>query len=232
MITSKDCWLRCNCKKFKKEPNYCSDDIFCIKLFKINSLYENALLTDSQKKHVTLFPDADGTDFDKFVQLQQIESNIVQFVNEGKSLYLHSSNCGNGKTAWSIRLLQAYFNKIWADSDIGCRALFINVPKFFLALKDNITNPSEYIQHIKENITFADIVVWDEVGIKNCTQFEFENFLSMVNSRIDLGKSNIYTSNLTREELLEKVGERLYSRIINLSTDIELNGVDKRGLIQ
>lgn len=232
MITSKDCWLRCNCKKFKKEPNYCSDDIFCIKLFKINSLYENALLTDSQKKHVTLFPDADGTDFDKFVQLQQIESNIVQFVNEGKSLYLHSSNCGNGKTAWSIRLLQAYFNKIWADSDIGCRALFINVPKFFLALKDNITKPSEYIQHIKENITFADVVVWDEVGIKNCTQFEFENFLSMVNSRIDLGKSNIYTSNLTREELLEKVGERLYSRIINLSTDIELNGIDKRGLIQ
>lgn len=232
MITSKDCWLRCNCKKFKKEPNYCSDDIFCIKLFKINSLYENALLTDSQKKHVTLFPDADGTDFDKFVQLQQIESNIVQFVDEGKSLYLHSSNCGNGKTAWSIRLLQAYFNKIWADSDIGCRALFINVPKFFLALKDNITKPSEYIQHIKENITFADVVVWDEVGIKNCTQFEFENFLSMVNSRIDLGKSNIYTSNLTREELLEKVGERLYSRIINLSTDIELNGIDKRGLIQ
>lgn len=232
MITSKDCWLRCNCKKFKKEPNYCSDDIFCIKLFKINSLYENALLTESQKKHVTLFPDADGTDFDKFVQLQQIESNIVQFVTEGKSLYLHSSNCGNGKTAWSIRLLQAYFNKIWADSDIGCRALFINVPKFFLALKDNITKPSEYIQHIKENITSADVVVWDEVGIKNCTQFEFENFLSMVNSRIDLGKSNIYTSNLTREELLEKVGERLYSRIINLSTDIELNGIDKRGLIQ
>lgn len=232
MITSKDCWLRCNCKKFKKEPNYCLEDIFCVKLFKINSLYENALLTDSQKKHVTLFPDADGTDFDKFVQLQQIESNIVQFVNEGKSLYLHSSNCGNGKTAWSIRLLQAYFNKIWADSDIGCRALFINVPKFFLALKDNITKPSEYIQHIKENITSADVVVWDEVGIKNCTQFEFENFLSMVNSRIDLGKSNIYTSNLTREELLEKVGERLYSRIINLSTDIELNGIDKRGLIQ
>ena len=230
MITSNSCWLRDTCLKYKKEPDYCSEDVFCIKLFKINSLYENALLTEAQKKHVTLFPDADGTDYDKFVQLRNIENNILQFVKEGKSLYLHSANCGNGKTAWSIRLLQAYFNRIWFDSDIGCKGLFINVPKFFLALKDNISKPSEYIEHIKSNITSADIVVWDEVGIKNCTQFEFENFLSMVNSRIDLGKSNIYTSNLTQEELLEKVGERLYSRIINLSVDIELNGIDKRGL--
>ena len=74
--------------------------------------------------------------------------------------------------------------------------------------------------------------MWDELGIKNCTQFEFENLLNMINSRIDLGKSNIYTSNLSREELLERVGERLYSRIINLSYDVELNGVDKRGLIR
>lgn len=232
MITSNSCWLRDTCKKYKYEPQYCSEDIFCIKLFKINSLYDNALLSESQRKRITLFPDADGTDFDKFVQLKDIESDIVQFVRSGKSLYLHSANCGNGKTAWSIRLLQAYFDKIWADSDLTCRALFINVPKFFLALKDNISTPSEYIAHIKDNITSADIVVWDEVGIKNCTQFEFENFLSMVNSRIDLGKSNIYTSNLTKDELLEKVGERLYSRIINLSTDIELNGIDKRGLNQ
>lgn len=232
MITSKDCWLKDNCKKCALEPQFCSDDIFCLKLFKIDALYNKTLLSDKQKKHVTLFPDADGTDYDKFTQLKAVETGIIDFVSNGKSLYLHSSKCGNGKTAWSVRLIQSYIEKIWADSDLVCRALFINVPKFLLALKDSISTPSEYVNFIKENILTADLVVWDELGIKNCTQFEFENLLNMINSRIDLGKSNIYTSNLSREELLERVGERLYSRIINLSYDVELNGVDKRGLIR
>lgn len=222
--------MRDRCKKYLNNPDYCSSDIFCIKLFKINELYNKALLSESQKVRIQLFPDADGTDYDKFTQLKNIEVNIKSFVTEGRNLYLHSSRCGNGKTAWSIRMIQSYFDNIWADSDLTCRALFINVPKFLLALKDSIGTPSEYINHIKEFINIADLVVWDEIGIKNCTQFEFENLLSMINSRIDNGKSNIYTSNLTGEELLERVGERLYSRIINLSVDIELNGVDKRGL--
>lgn len=232
MITSKDCWLKDTCKKHIIEPQYCDEDRFCLKLFKINALYEKTLLSEKQRQHIVLFHDADGTDYDKFVQLKSVETNIMDFVNNGKSLYLHSSRCGNGKTAWSVRLIQAYIDRIWADSDLTCRALFINVPKFLLALKDSISNPSEYINFIKENILTADLVVWDELGIKNCTQFEFENLLNMINSRIDLGKSNIYTSNLSREELLERVGERLYSRIINLSYDVELNGVDKRGLIR
>ena len=230
MITSKDCYLRNSCKKYVKEPQYCSEDMFCIKLFKIDELCNNALLTDKQKQKIVLFPDADGTDYDKFIQLKNIETNIVDFVNDGKNLYLHSSKCGNGKTAWSVRLMQAYLEKIWCDSSLSCRALFINVPKYLLALKDSISNPSEYVDYIKQNVNIADIVVWDELGIKNCTQFEFENLLSMINSRIDTGKSNIYTSNLTGNELFEKVGDRLYSRIINLSYDIELNGVDKRAL--
>ena len=32
------------------------------------------------------------------------------------------------------------------------------------------------------------------------------------------------------EEIKERLGDRLYSRIVNLSTDIELFGSDKRGI--
>ena len=45
-----------------------------------------------------------------------------------------------------------------------------------------------------------------------------------------MGKSNIYTSNMTANELNERLGSRLYSRIQNLSVDIEFAGSDKRGL--
>ena len=49
--------------------------------------------------------------------------------------------------------------------------------------------------------------------------------------RIDMNKSNIYTSNMRPDELKELIGDRLYSRIVKLSTEIEFKGQDKRGLV-
>ena len=76
----------------------------------------------------------------------------------------------------------------------------------------------------------ADLVVFDEVGTKSLTSFEHEHILSIINARLDLGKSNIYTSNLTDDELLNKMGDRLYSRVVNNSQNVVFVGQDKRGL--
>jgi hypothetical protein len=37
---------------------------------------------------------------------------------------------------------------------------------------------------------------------------------------------------MSPEELREKIGDRLYSRVVNLSVDIELHGLDKRGFVK
>ena len=228
MILSNDCFCKDTCLKFKR--GQCTDNTFCIKLFKLHKLYEDALVSQKQCQHVNLRIDADGTDRDAFQRLKTIESDVVNFVNNGSNLYLYSTICGNGKSSWALRILQAYFNKIWPSATIECKALFINVPKFFLSLKDNISNHNDYIQHIKDNVADCDLVIWDDIGTKVGTEFEIENLLNIINNRIDNGKSNIYTSNMNPEQLKERVGERLYSRIVNLSTNIELHGMDKRGL--
>lgn len=230
MITSKDCYLTDTCKKYINNNCDLNDDSFCIKLFKLNYLYDEALMSVKQRTFTPLRLDEDNTDREQFLRLKSVESNIEKFVSDGNNLYIHSSTCGNGKTEWSLRLIQAYFNSIWHKCDLSCKALFINVPRFLLALKDNIDTPSEYIAHIKKHILDVDLVVWDELGIKTATQFEHEHLLNLINTRIDYNKSNIYTSNLTSEELKDKLGERLYSRIVNLSDDIEFFGKDKRGI--
>ena len=219
-----NCYLKASC-------NGKDCDTFCIRKYKMDSLYSAALITDSQKQHIALRVDADGTDLEQFKQLAGIEQNICKFIEEGKNLYLHSAIPGNGKSSWSLRLVEAYFNKIWARSEPKCRALFISVPRFLLALKDNITNKSSYIEYIKENVLDADLVVWDDVAAKNAgTDFELTNLLSIIDNRLALGKSNIYTSNLNRQQLYNVLGERLTSRIANMSIDIELFGSDKRNL--
>jgi DNA replication protein DnaC len=68
------------------------------------------------------------------------------------------------------------------------------------------------------------LVVWDDIAIKTATTYEMENLLSIIDYRLNSGKSNIYTSNLFGSELSQRLGERLYSRIINLSEIIEFSG--------
>lgn len=225
MITPQECWMKNQCKKYPDCPNP-----FCIKLFKLNQLCDLALLSPKQREHIALYIDADGTDREEFEYLKSIEQHIDKFIAEGNNLYIYSGTTGNSKTSWMLRLLNQYLQKIWAKSDLECRALFINVPRYLLALKDAISNQSDYVDHIKVNALKADLVVFDEVGTKSVTIFEHENLLSIINARLDEGKSNFYTSNLMPQELQQVVGDRLYSRIVNSSINIEFRGKDKRTL--
>ena len=217
-----NCFLydRCNHKDCEKD--------FCLRKYKMDSLYSLALMSEAQKQHIVLKIDQDETDLTQFKQLSAIEQNIITFVNEGKNLYLHSSICGNGKSSWSLRLAEAYFDKIWARTDLRCRVLFISVPRFLLALKDNISAKNQYIEYIKENVLNADLVIWDDIAAKIGSEFELTHLFNLIDNRISLGKSNIYTSNLNRQQLTAALGDRLTSRVANMSIDIELFGSDKR----
>lgn len=232
ILLSDGCYLQNTCWKYHNTDAECKTQaIYCPRLFRMNYLFDESLMSIKQRQYISLRIDEDGTDREAFTRLKSIEQNIEEFVDSGTNLYLHSLTCGNGKTAWSLRLLQSYVGKIWYKSDLRCRVLFVNVPRFILALKDSISATNEYIEHIKKHIFDADLVVFDEVGTKSLTVWEHEHILNLINTRIDMNKSNIYTSNLTAQELREKVGERLYSRIMNLSMDIELFGSDKRGTV-
>lgn len=218
-----NCFLYNNC-------NHKDCDKFCVRRYKMDMLYANSLLSDTQKVHVTLKVDEDGTDLEEFKQLAEIEKDIVNFVSSGKNLYLYSSNCGNGKTSWSIRLMQAYFKKIWPMANNSCKALFISVPRLLIALKDNISAKNDYVAFIKENINTADLVVWDDIATKTSTNFEIDNILPYITGRIYAGKANIYTSNLSPEGLYEALGKQIASRVANESKIINLKGADKRFL--
>lgn len=224
-MDSKNCWLKNNCKQL-----HCDDPNGCMILYKLDFLYNQANVPLKLREPLILKVDADGTDLEEFKQLKQIQDNVLEFINNGDQLLIHSKGCGNGKSSWALRLLQTYFNKIWLRADLNCKALFINVPHFLLALKDNISTKNEYIQHIKDNVLTCDLVIWDDIGTKNSTSFESENLLSMIEGRILNNKANIFTSNLNDQELHDALGDRLASRICNLGYNITFNGGDKRGL--
>ena len=229
MILPSECYLKHNCKKYN-ENNCLETEQFCMRLFKQDTLFNKSLLSSRQRQFTELRLDETGRDRDAFLQLKQIELDIVQFVNDGNNLYLCSAITGNGKTEWAVRLIQSYIGKIWHKCDLECKALFINVPRYLLELKSNISKHSEYIDIVEQSILTADVVVFDDIGSKTGTEYEIEHLLSSINNRIDCGRSNIYTSNILPEELQTQLGPRLASRLIGMSTTIELKENDKRGL--
>lgn len=229
----KNCDKINKCKKYNEclcpitNPNV---EQFCIKWFKINSLQDEALLENKQKRDIPLILDEDKADKNAYLRLKEIQQQIESFATQGGNLFIWSSITGTGKTSWAVKLLNSYIDKIWYKSDLKCKCLFINVPKLLISLRENISQKLDYVSHIKENVLNADIVVWDDIATKGFTTFEMENLFNFIDNRLNSGKANIYTSNLIGDHLKESVGDRLYSRIINSSEIIQFIGKDKRGI--
>ena len=217
-----ECFLYNNCNH-----RHC-DDSCCVRKERVGALLKMSLLPEKHWVRMSLITDFDGTDLEEFKRLFNIEKNIGDFVSKGYSLFLHSKGSGNGKTSWAIRLVQAYINYIWPESDLTeCKALFIHTSRFLQALKDNFSNRNDYAIYIKNHLDEADLVVWDDIGAEMGSDYDINQLLNFIDRRTNLGKTNIFTSNLNKSELEFKVGTRLASRI-GAGIDIELNGKDKR----
>ena len=227
------CYLSDNCKKYLSNKCYLESNSFCIRKFKEDELFNLAMIDEKSRKSISFFTYTEDPESEKelFSSILSISKNIKEFVISGENFYLYSDKCGNGKTMSALFFCKAYIDSIWIESDIVCRVLFINVPRFLLELKSNISKKSDYIEYIATNVLSADLVVWDDIGSKLGTEFEIENMLSLINGRLDSHKSNIYTSNILPENLGEVIGPRLSSRIVGLSKLLKFSGYDKRGVV-
>lgn len=223
-IFDKDnCWYNKVC--FKYNTDECNQN--CIRYMEMHYLIETSNIPKSNQFKKELIPNE--IDLQNFYKLKDIKDNIVRFVNNGDNLYIYSSNFGNGKTSWAIKIMQNYFNNIWAGNGFKTRGLFIHVPSFLTKFKEIINKKDEDFEDFKNLIEDVDLVIWDDIAAGKLTDYDHTNLLTYIDKRKLDGKSNIYTGNLNEEELISAVGNRLKSRIWNDSIKIELKGCDRRG---
>lgn len=222
-----ECFLYNNCSRI-----HCNES-FCIRRHKMEILYKLSYIPENKRCPIALHPDNDGTDRDVFVQLAAVKNNIVEYVKEGKNLYLYSNLCGNGKTSWAFKLANSYLNspEVWPYCSLkNSTVLYVSVPKFLQALKDAITTKNKYASFISDNILTADLVIFDEIGADAATKFEKDKLYTVIDERITSNKANIFTSNIEGADLIAAIGPKLASRIQKRSTTFEFKGSDKRHL--
>lgn len=199
----------------------------CLRYLEMKFLMEQSNLPEARCKPIKLIA---GKDRESFIRLSEIKSNIKEWVTEGNNLYIYSPNFGNGKTSWSIKLLLAYFNSIWAGNGFRRRGIFISVPEFLDRNREVISNRDEEFVQLRNDILNCDLVIWDDITSTKLTDFNHSMLLNYIDARVLSNKSNIFTGNTDYALMSEYLGGRLASRIWNASEVIEFKDADKRGL--
>lgn len=223
IFDKENCWYKEVCNSFLSHD--CNAG--CIRYMEIDYLMKHSGIPKNKQIPDLLTPDK--VDIDAFILLREIKDDILNFVTSGENLYIYSTNFGNGKTSWAIKLLEKYFDEIWAGNGFKCRGVFINVPTFLTKIKEGIGRRDEEFEILKGNLIDADIVVWDDIAATKLSDYDHTNLLTYIDQRVLNGKSNIFTGNIIPSSLPDFVGNRLASRIWEKGTSVQFLGIDKRG---
>lgn len=223
IFEKENCWYKNVCSKWN--TNECNKN--CIRYMEMHYLINSSNIPKSNQFKNELIPNP--IDLENFMYLKSLKDNIIDFVNNGDNLYIFSQNFGNGKTTWAIKLMQSYFDKIWAGNGFKQRGLFIHTPSFLTKFKEIINKKDESFEDLKQQLIEVDLVIWDDIASGKLTDYDHTNLLTYIDQRILAGKSNIYTGNLNEEELQDALGNRLKSRVWNNSIVVEFKGCDRRG---
>lgn len=224
-IFDKDkCWYVKVCSKYNTPE--CNPG--CIRYMEMDYLMQNSGIPRNRQYAISLTPSK--KDVQAFVTLKEIKDDILNFVKNGESVYIYSDNFGNGKTTWAIKLLQKYFDDIWAGNGFRCRGIFIHVPTFLTKIKEGISRKDEDFETLKSRLMTVDLVIWDDIAATKLGDFDHANLLTYIDQRKLNQLSNIYTGNLPQEGLQDALGNRLSSRVWNDSTPVRFIGADRRGI--
>ena len=129
---------------------------------------------------------------------------------------------GTGKTHLAVAML---------NQDLRERkeVLFITVTNLLIEIKSTFNSQSDKNeQDIVEKYSDVDNLYLDDIGAERITDWSASLIYSIIDRRYGFEKRTIFTSNLTLDELNEKLGGRISSRIAGMCEFIELLGDDRR----
>ena len=169
-------------------------------------------------------------DIECWEYLEDIRNHIVEEVENGISIVITSATVGNGKTSWAVRLLQRYLAETALDGRIADKGMFVVSAQLLTEFGDyNYFETMQQFLERFEKLKKCDLLVIDEIGGGMLTKASYPYLYDLVNYRVDNNLSTIYTTNYSDEEIIDLLGQRLYSRIYDTSVVLEFEASNVRG---
>lgn len=140
-----------------------------------------------------------------------------------ESIFIYGDS-GVGKTHTACALA-----KNLLDTDI--EVMFFNTSELMERLraeyKDNYEDEDRESLFIKL-LDFQGVIILDDIGAEKTSDWVIERLYIIINRKYEDMIPMIFTSNCTIEQLHQKIGGRIASRIAGMSTFIKMNGEDRR----
>jgi len=106
--------------------------------------------------------------------------------------------------------------------EAGYSVLFERAPKLLMRLRAAYNSKSRVCElEMFEALGRVDLLVIDDLGAEKRTDWSEQTIYTIIDERYSSGRANLITTNLSLEELEEKVGERTMDRLIGSCRIIE-----------
>ena len=173
---------------------------------------------------------------DSMLTLEKIKTHSLEFVEKGLCAYIYG-NTGTGKTSYCIEIMKYYIR----DSFIEYRYPFAgmnNVPfifntRLFNTFVNDRRSPLNDVQSLIKKMKYSDILVIDDMSFIEANTVAFNRLYEILEYRDSHELSNLFTSNLTPQNLKEvfKGEDAFISRVLGRCREehiIPLVGIDMR----
>lgn len=191
-----------------------------MKLRKMQEIFNrNSLISKDLEKATfeNYLPKNKSQEYAKKVSMRYVE---IFDLEKPRNLSFHGS-FGLGKSHLAKSIADGVMEK-------GFTAIFISVPKLLRKIKSTFSNKSDVnADEILTMLEKVNLLILDDLGAENHTDWVAETVFDIIDSR--QGKHTIYTTNYSPDDLIEKLGERNFSRVFNQDTTIlEVEGENHR----
>ena len=157
--------------------------------------------------------------------------------NPDKGLLFYGSP-GVGKTHLAAIIAQELLKA-------GKTVIFGDIPSILDAMKATFGNESKQtsLEELMKALEEVDLLILDDIGTENPTEWAAERLYLIVNSRYSAGKPIIATSNFNAADLVNRLktrdksgrliesdvtGQRIVSRLCEMCQPVKIGGIDRR----
>lgn len=147
----------------------------------------------------------------------------------GKGYYIYGE-IGSGKTYLLSALINDRILKSYEKySDLQILPKFESVPSILLAVKNCFKDRSETSE---EDIIYRysqySCLVLDDLGTEKLSEWVLQTLYSIVDNRYRDEKQTVFTSNLDLNQIKDRIGDRIPSRIAEMCQIVHIKGRDRR----
>ena len=188
----------------------------------IQAFMEKSNIPTKRWQHIQLRPDT--IDIPSMVICKDYLTDVVNQVKQGNGLFI-TGTPGNGKTSWTYKISQAYvWNIATAGDPSRMPVYFVNVPELFQSMK-TLFGQEDGLKDLFYKIKESELVIFDDIGAENSTDWAKEQLYTLINSRYANDKACLFTSN----KPLNALERRIADRIREMCTVVEFKAQSARG---